>query len=454
MARKMPQTMQLFHVFGGTGFVIGIVAHFYLVLVVGLVQSVLMAAPSVPAAVAAAVVHEVGTAVARNGAEAVADSFDKWTLSIFILVSALVLVGISFLARWSWPIVSEKAIVAALVWLLYGVIVGNFGICMCCTNGSWAHVCGGAWYEHLSSSLWVVATLAAFLVDAWRLELRVVSLVVTLALSVILLVAPTNNCSVLPAASWIIFLRITLFHLLWHANRLQRIAESTAYGIYIRCARALDDARTVRTGDPDVLPLDVPSSLVSTWRFLAAIAQDMTHAEDILKHQGETLFATHSEKKMGNRTMFGAGGTLASTSRHIGNNPTEDEMQQEQHQNPVLTPVQTFLAALREARRGLPHLSLFAEGTVESGTARHDSENPGHAPAGRATAHWIDWKYRHYSHTLMLAIDTVRATWVLSVCPAYLPLVAFELAWFAYSIYHTCSEIVSTTRPVEAHVPK
>jgi len=397
-ARHLPQTMRTFHVLGGTNFIIGIVAHFYLILVAGLVQSFLTA-PVDPAASP----HAVSVA-ASAASEAV---FDPWTMSIFVLLSALVIVGVSFLARWSWPMVSEKALLAVLLWMLYGVIVSDFGICVCCTSGSWHHVCGGSWYEQTISTLWILAALASFLVDAWSLVLRRVSIVTTIGIAVALFIAPVSNCSALPTAHWLLFLRVTLFHLLWHSNRLQRIAESTVYGIYARCTRALDEVRVMRANDPDTLSVDVPMAIVSTWRVLVTIAQEASLANDAAQQQGPTLFAQQTQRPPQNR-VFSA--------------------------PPDTTATRTFLTALHETRNGLPHLSVFAENCG-------NSEGP--------QRHWIDWKYRHYSHTLMMAIDTVRSGWVLGVCPVYLILSLAELAWLWYTIYHTCAEIVSTTRSVE-----
>jgi hypothetical protein len=447
--------MQLFHVIGGTGFTVGMMAHFFLVLIVGIAQMMLMASPD-PVAMGAVpvVVHEVGMAVMAHETSDV-DLFDKWTLSIFVLISALVLVGISFVARWSWPIVSEKALCVAFLWFLYGIIMSNFGICVCCSNGSGAPLCSGAWYEHISSSLWILATLAAFLVDAWSIELRQVSLMVTISLSVILSLAPSSMCNAFPAPSWLIFLRVTLFHLLWHSNRLQRVAESTAYGVYIRCTNALDNVRVIRTGDPEILPVDVPASLVGTWRVLTTIARDMTRVQEVIQHQGDTLFALHGEKQ-GNRNVFGIANTITSTSRHFGG--TDDSgrshSQYPHQQEPQpLTPSQTFLMAVHESRRGLPHLSDFADCADDAAATVYDDGGDNerlHTRTPRMhNSSWIDWKYRHYSHSLMLAIDTMRSSWVLGVCPIYLPLVTFEIAWLWYNIYHTCSEIISTTRPIE-----
>jgi hypothetical protein len=409
-ARHVPHTMRMFHVLGGTNFIIGIVAHFYLILVAGLVQSFLTAPVSVPEPGAPA--SEMGghtvSVAAVGGAAATAAVFDPWTMSIFVLLSALVIVGVSFLARWSWPMVSEKALLTVLLWLLYGVIVSDFGICVCCTSGSWHHVCGGAWYEQSISLLWILAALASFLVDAWSLALRRVSIVATVGIAIALFIAPVSNCSALPTAHWLLFLRVTLFHLLWHSNRLQRIAESTIYGIYARCTRALDEVRVVRPNDPETLSVDVPMAIVTTWRVLVAIAQEASLAQDAAQQQGPTLFAKQSQRAPQNRGVFSA--------------------------PPDFTATRTFLEALHETRNGLPHLSVFAE-NCGNGEGPH--------------RHWIDWKYRHYSHTLMLAIDTVRSGWVLGVCPSYLVLAVAELAWLWYTIYHTCAEIVSTTRNVE-----
>lgn len=409
-ARRLPQTLALFHVLGGTNFVIGIVAHFYLILVAGIVQSFLTAPVEVPVADSRPHVAELGTQAATVSLPAATSHIgaDPWMMSIFVLFSAVVVAGISFLARWSWPMVSEKALLTILLWMLYGVAVGSFGICVCCTDGAWTHVCGGRWYENTVSVLWLVAAVAAFLVDAWSLNIRRTSIVVTVGAGILLFIAPVSNCSALPTSHWLLFLRVTLFHLLWHSNRLQRIAESTVYGIYARCTRALDEVRVMRPNDPEVLNTDVPLAIVDTWRVLATIAREAALALSAAQHQGHTLFATHSVKtnhKHGPQRVFDAPPDAAAT--------------------------QAFLDALRETRNGLPYLSVF-------------SENYGSEDGARR--HWIDWKYRHYSHGLMLAIDTVRASWVLGVCPGYLVVSLLEMAWLWYTIYHTCAEIVSTTR--------
>jgi hypothetical protein len=46
----------------------------------------------------------------------------------------------------------------------------------------------------------------------------------------------------------------------------------------------------------------------------------------------------------------------------------------------------------------------------------------------------------------MIAIDAIRAVWVLSVCAPYTLAAAVELAWLIYALSDACAELAAAFR--------
>jgi hypothetical protein len=415
------------NVFAGRNVAIGIVAHFFLVLVVQLVQVLLASTPHAGHAFEGDVHRD---ALLLGGAVAIAhhEAWTHWHLIITLLLSALMLVTLVYFTGLSWPILSEKALFIALLWMLYGAVAGNFGICLCCDDGPWAAACGGLWYRQLVSVLWVVVVAAAYLVDARGTSLRRAAFVFMLAAATLLVLAPLNSCNALSAQTLIVFLKITVFHLLWHGNRVQRIVEATIYSIIARNVRALQavqvssDATTpagvasVSSRRPD---LDTPSDLLNAWSVMRKLAEVLD--------QGDVRNAAWAPDGTGRAALLGT------TARE----PVVAKARTQQ---------QLFVESVAAAARAMPALDDFA-------WFGDDESAPGD-PAGVSSSRYVDWRYRNYSYQYMIAIDIVRAIWVLGVCWPYLLFAVFQLAWIYVSVSRSAAEIVDLLQSIHAEATR
>ena len=361
---------------------VGVGAHFYLILILAIVQSFL------------------------NGAAPHADDtgsehlMSAWTLTIFVLITALMLVALSFLARWSWPVLPEKGILYVLLWLLVSAILGGLGVCPCCGSGS-DSACGSWWPRQLFSLAWMLALGASFGVDARLSGVRAASLVVTIGFSVLVVTAPFNPCHWLPEVSWLMFARVTLFHLIWYANRLVRIAESTLYALYLPHVVRLEAARTGST-EADV-PHMVPMDILSAWRVLATLAVSLNapvHFRDRLVRPAASVAATAQKR---------------------------------------------LYQSIVTAQQAMPrlHAATF-DGTEGAGAVGAE---------GMPAAPTINWKFRDYSHKYMVLIDVVRSVWVLGVCAPYTLVAFLELAWLAAVLHDACVELASVLRDMPSLAP-
>lgn len=306
--------------FSVSGLLIGLGAHFYLVLIVALVHGFLLSdghdhcsadhsvVPSPPPAhpvVAAAEGGTVGEAVTTttHGSELVvgrhtesADSFSGWSMSLYVLVCALVLAAGSLGLHWTWPMLSEKALIIALLWLIYAVIAGALGF-----HGL---------VPHVFSLLWLLAALASLAVDCYHETWRQSALVVTAVALFLFLIAPWNACACL-STRWCaltLFYKITLFHLLWHSNRLLRVSESSLYDLYRRrvCA-ALEQLPHMQVNGATLeWSVRTPSDIVLCWDRLVALSNQGSESSAPLRHvascsaqslPGLTDFCTLHESK-------------------------------------------------------------------------------------------------------------------------------------------------------------
>jgi hypothetical protein len=439
-ARDTFARVNFLNVFAGRNVVIGIAAHFFLVLVVQLVQVLLAGAPihhgahphggALPAADTDLVHRDAlfGGSVALSHHEV----WTHWHIIIMLLLSSLMLVVLVYFTGLSWPIVSEKALVVALLWMLYGAVVGNFGICLCCDDGPWAEACGGLWYTQLISILWTVSLAAAYFVDARGANVRRAALIVLLVLATLLILAPLNSCNALSAHGFVVFLKITVFHLIWHGNRVQRIIEATLYAILKNNVQALHNVRTTlepegAAGSADATPMgarmqsrkrdETPMDILSKWAVLRQLA-------DVIDSGGRGLASWDPQQ--------GASALLGSTSRA-----------------PVLararTSQQLFVQSVAAAARAMPILdeAWYSQDDAEAGGGGFDNPHGG-------SLRYVDWRYRSYSYHYLLAVDIVRAIWVLGVCWPYLLVAVFQLLWIYTSVSHSAAEIVEQLQAIQA----
>lgn len=349
---------------GGASVAVGVGAHFYLVLIVAIVQGFL-----------------------RGGDQALGGTehehlLSAWALTIYVLITGLLLVALSILARWSWPIVPEKGLLLVLLWLLISAILGALGVCICCGEGPCA-----IWPRQLFSLAWMIALIAAFAVDARVAGVRALSLGIVVVFSVLALTAPFNPCHWLPEVSWLMFARVTLFHVIWYANRLLRIAESTLYAFYAPHVTRLDMVRSHLHGHTgsESPTITSPQDMLSAWRIL-----------------GTLTAALHAPMHFRDRLV-----------------------------HPATSQQQRLVSAIFAARSAFTRLNVAATGDTES-----------------ASPPFIDWKYRHYSHNYMIVIDIVRSVWVLGVCAPYTLVALLELAWLAYMLRNACVELASVLSTV------
>lgn len=148
-------------------------------------------------------------------------------ISLFLLVASLVL-------RWTAPIMIEGAVISIVAWILYDVIFS--GQCLYCggSGGGGIETASPApfFFSVFYSVLWIYTLLANYLADNRNTLLAYSFLISAALLFFILLLLPTP-CNVFRHHSVAtVFLKITLFSIVWILNRNLRIAETVLLRFY------------------------------------------------------------------------------------------------------------------------------------------------------------------------------------------------------------------------------
>ena len=88
----------------------------------------------------------------------------------------------------------------------------------------------------LFSILWTLAAISALSIDVYITWWRRTALSITLLSIVLVTTSPWNSCSCIDGSldPFSVLLKITLFHIVWHSNRLLRTTESVLYDLYAR----------------------------------------------------------------------------------------------------------------------------------------------------------------------------------------------------------------------------
>ncbi len=230
----------------------------------------------------------------------------KSALVNYVAISSIILFILSMTIGWNWPLMSEQVVIIALIWILYSNILSSE--CICCVNNDdssmllspfietenptnpikkdeeeFIHLslqnhnkeeedegggeeidelhmkmdniassaistitstCSNNMFSIVYSSLFIFILLLSFMTDIIHYKLSLVLRVTSLIVFFILLLIP-NNCNQFNFLSIdVLFIKITVYHIIWHTNRCIRMSEALLYIEYHKELYDLDNYRS------------------------------------------------------------------------------------------------------------------------------------------------------------------------------------------------------------------
>jgi hypothetical protein len=339
---------------------------------------------------------------------------------------SLVIVFISRSLRLTWPIYIEESLIVILLWVLLSNLLGAFhSVCMAYkgkamgvvmeaaaatttrtteeeeggfgVGGEQGHnmmvltieqigLCDLAFFNIIYSFVCILLAISAFLIDFRPFFLSLLFRIIGI-LSFLLVILLPSSCN---QFQWLhpseLIIKITLYNIVWFMNSHRRNTEQALYGLY-RLATLSLQYRITSAG------YHICRQRAATLRRGKEILlPSITHPVLLFERTQQMMrcIEEYIEPDMRDKPVI-EGDTLL-LQREVGVYMNMMRMQQRYNQD-------TYLLRI------------------------------------------LSWKNRAYTGNVLYLIDVARTLWILLICPFYLPLVFFEIAWSLWHIRQNAMEL-------------
>ncbi len=400
------------------------------------------------------------------------------TLVTYVALATVIVLGLSRLLRWSWPLYVEDTLIVIFAWALLSILVGNYTVCGDSTGGvaslqmpppplvnetepdsmlivhslAASHIdetdsdlelwlqnykamatgCNAEAFNLFYSLLVLGVLLCAALSD---LRLYWVSLFFRLATFLLLVVAvliPTacNRYRLLEPNALI--LKVTLYFVIWYLNYHRRTTERVLENNYVLCARSLapnlqalgaekrSHQRLLQELEQRcATPVQLFERLDRLWRYLR-------EAQNHVQQQRQRPTSHPRRRRIVNELDIESGDEDEQSFSDSG-----DDDEPAQSLDEVMH--RSRLSTLKEQSREMRKLQRVNDAFYND----------------TWVAHWLSWKNRAYSTRLLPLLDLARTAWILFVCMAFLPLAALEALWLLWHIRLNETELQACAQMTE-----
>lgn len=402
---------------------------------------------------------------------------------IYVALATVLVLALSRLMRWSWPLYIEDTLIVIFAWALLSILLGNFVVCgdtgssvlniplqdnetdnqmlvvhslkeshidddeegeETSTLSLWiqnyhamASGCNGEAFNIFYSLLVLGVLLCAALVDVRNYWISLFFRIFTFLLLIVAALIPTacNRYRLLDINTLI--LKITLYFVVWYLNYHRRTTERVLENNYILCLRSLapnlralgtDSKRHERLlrelEDRCNSPVQLFERMDRLWRLL----------KEMRSSNGQSPTRPTSHPARGRRSRINM---LDTESDGDESRSEEDESEQEEDEMEFHSLEEslkrTSLNTLHEQSREMRKLQRVNDAFYTD----------------TWLAHLLSWKNRDYTSQLLPLLDLARTAWILFVCLAFLPVVALEVLWLLWHIRLNEAELQACAQMTE-----
>lgn len=325
----------------------------------------------------------------------------------YTAMASLVIVFISRSLRFTWPIYIEESLIVILLWVLLSNLLGAFhSVCMAYKGKESASgggsqdeeghtmmaltieqigLCDLAFFNTIYSFVCILLAIAAFLIDFKPFFLSLLFRIIGI-LSFLLVILLPSSCN---QFQWLhpseLIIKITLYNIVWFINSHRRNTEQVLYGLY-RLATLSLQYRITNAGYP------ICRQRASLRRVKENTLPSITHPVLLFERTQQIMRCIEEYVEVDLRDESVLEGDTLLLQREVGVYMNMMRLQRRYNQD-------TYLLRI------------------------------------------LSWKNRAYTANVLYLIDVARTLWILLICPFYLPLVFFEIAWSLWHIRQNAMEL-------------